>query len=46
MPGFSAQVVDQRTLAKPSRLAEEDTNGGALSDRFRVDVLGRGGRGP
>jgi hypothetical protein len=38
--------VDQRTLAKPSRLAEEDTNGGALGDRFGIYVLSRGGRGP
>jgi hypothetical protein len=38
--------VDQGALAEPRRLAKEDTDGGAVGDRFGIHVLSRGGRCP
>ncbi|HEV1992394.1 MAG TPA: hypothetical protein VGR34_05980 [Candidatus Dormibacteraeota bacterium] len=38
MPGITQSVVDERLLAKSSSLAKEDPDGGAVRDRFGIEL--------
>jgi hypothetical protein len=39
LPCVSAQVVDERAITESSGLAEENSDRGAVGDRFGIELL-------
>jgi hypothetical protein len=45
LPCPGDEVVDERASLEAGGLTEEDSDGGAVGDRFGIEILSRRGRG-